>query len=89
MQHEPCFEQEVALGDAETPSNLNFSVILCLYLVRAGDLAPCRVTEFGAPVTSGIGQHLSCKENTAIYNAYNSTKNSKAISSLHIFFVFT
>lgn len=83
--NEPCFEQEVGLDDPETPYNINFSVISHLYLVHAGDMSPCRVTGFG--VTIEIDQHLSCKENTGIYNTYNRTKNSKAISSLHIFFV--
>ena len=81
--------QEVELDDPETPSNINIPVILHLYLVHTGDVSPCGVTGFGAPVTSEIDQHLSCKENTAMYNACNRTKNSKAISSLHIFFVLT
>lgn len=87
MRREPCFEQEIGLDDPETSSNINFSVILCLDLVCARDVPPCRMTGFGGPGTSEIDHHLSGKANTALYNAYNRTESSKAISSLHIFFV--
>lgn len=86
MRREPCFEREVGLDDPETSSNINFSVILCLDLVRARDVSPCRITGFGGPVTSEI-DHLSGKANAAVCNAYNRNESSKAVSNLHIFFV--
>lgn len=51
-------------------------------------MCPCGATDFVAPVTSEIDLHLSCKENTAIYNARHTVKKSKAVSSLHIFLCF-
>lgn len=75
-------------GDPETTSNINFSVLLCLYLIHTRDVCPYGVTDFGAPVPSEIDLHLSCKENTIICNAHHRIKKSKAVC-IYLFFLFS